>query len=93
MASLTSLMLFRENVSHDKIRTPTCVDSKRLQRNEFDVFYFSFQISYPYYTLHHHTLTHIYSYGAMYKIHHPTDNQICAIFADNADYFLCCMVD
>ena len=105
MASHTSRMLFRENVSHDKIPTPTRVDSKRLQRNEFDVFYFSFQISCPYYALHHprtysiyvlaspYLDSYIYSYGAMYKIHHPTDNQICAIFADNPDYFHRCMVD
>ena len=46
-----------------------------------------------YTSLHHHTLTHIYSYGAMYKIHHPTDNRICAIFAENPDYFHRCMVD
>jgi hypothetical protein len=60
---------------------------QRLQRNKFHVFYFLFQISYPYYTLHHHTLTHIYSHGAMYKMHHPTDNQICAIFADNPQLY------
>ena len=93
MASITSHILFRENVSHDKIPTPTCVDSKRLQRNEFYVFCFSFQISYPYYTLHHHTLTHIYSYGAMYTNHHPTDNQIRAIFSNNPDYYCYCLVD
>ena len=86
-------MLFREHLSHYKIPTPTRVDSKRLQRNAFYVFCFSFQINYIYYTLHHHTLAHIYSYGEMYKIHHPTDNQIPDIFADNPDYCLRCLVD